>query len=415
MIQKITPSVLSGKIDAIPSKSDAHRLLICAALSKGKTKILLPSTSEDIEATISCLVALGVKVERDGDYVTIEGGKWNENPVLDCKESGSTLRFIIPVASVLCDRVSFTGSGRLPERPISHLTNAMRENGTVFSSDKLPLTKSGKMTSGEYVLPGNVSSQYITGLLFALPLLSGDSKITLTTKLESSHYIDITLFALERFGIKIEKGENAFYVKGNQKYISPKNLTVDSDWSNAAFFLVAGAIGESVTLSSLSLNSKQGDKKIVEVLKNFGAKVDCENGITVTRDKLLPITQDVSEIPDMLPILAVLASFADGKSTFTGGKRLRIKESDRIVTTAAMINALGGKARELEDGLIVEGCSLTGGNVDGAGDHRIVMAAAIAALFCKNEVIINGAEAVNKSYPGFFEDYKKLGGKCYVK
>lgn len=406
---RLEPARLSGTISAIPSKSDAHRLLIASLLAEEKTEIYLPSSSVDIDTTVECIRTLGAKVTVNGDILLIEKGEKVNDVTLDCSESGSTFRFMVPVASVLCDKVSFVGHGRLPDRPIKELLDALRSNGAEFSANKLPFTKTGRLRSGVFELPGNVSSQYITGLLFALPLLDGDSEIRLTTRLESSAYIDITLWALKRFGIEINKQGNSFFIKGNQKYHSPERLTVDGDWSNASYFLASG-----VTVTGLDTDSPQGDKKILDVFRALGGKVDTAKGVTADLSSLKGCEIDISEIPDTFPTLAVLATRAEGVTSFVNGARLRIKESDRIETTARLITALGGRVRVLDDGMKVEGCQLHGGEVDGAGDHRIVMAAAMAASFCDGDVIINGAEAVTKSYPDFFEDYKKLGGKCNV-
>ena len=406
---RLEPARLSGTVSAIPSKSDAHRLLIASLLSEEKTEIYLPSSSVDIDTTVECIRTLGAKVTKNGDTLIIKKGEKVNGVILDCSESGSTFRFMVPVASVLCDEVSFVGHGRLPDRPIKELLDALRSNGADFSSDRLPFTKTGRLKSGVFELPGNVSSQYITGLLFALPLLDGDSEIRLTTRLESSAYIDITLWALKRFGITIEQKNNSYFIKGNQRYHSPESLTVDGDWSNASYFLASG-----VTVTGLDTDSPQGDKGILEVFRALGGKVDVTDGITADLSVLQGCEIDISEIPDTFPTLAVLATRAEGVTSFVNGARLRIKESDRIETTARLITALGGRVRVLDDGMEVEGCTLHGGEVDGAGDHRIVMAAAMAAAFSQGDIVINGAEAVTKSYPDFFEDHKKLGGKCYV-
>lgn len=411
---KVFPSPLSGKIGAIASKSDAHRLFICAFLSNTKTKIKLSTSSVDIDTTLNCLSSLGAEITRENGVVEIVGSQIANDCTLDANESGSTLRFLIPVATALCDKVTFVGRGRLPERPIGELLDALKENGVSFSSDKLPFTTSGRLKSGIFKLPGNISSQYITGLLFALPLLEGDSEIRLTTNLESKGYIDITLSVLKKFGIEITKSENSYFIKGCQRYISPNLAFVDGDWSNSAFFLVSGAIKNSLAISGLDINSPQGDKAITDVLKRFGAKVTIGKEVTSHQSLIKGTTIDISEIPDMLPALAVLASFAEGRTEFTGGKRLRIKESDRLKSVADMINSLGGKAKELEEGLLVDGVGLKGGEVNSHNDHRIVMAAAIGGALGSGIVTINGAEAVNKSYPSFFEDFEKLGGKYCV-
>ncbi len=408
----ITPEKLGGTVAAIPSKSAAHRLLICAALADRPTTLKLSGTSQDIQATIACLEAMGARIDHNGDICRIEPitGK-TDSPVLDCGESGSTLRFLIPVASVICENAEFTGKGRLPQRPINHLANAMRENDAVFSSDSIPLRLSGKLMSGTYSLPGNVSSQYITGLMFALPLLKGGSKIMLTTKLESSAYIDMTLTALSQFGIKIEPVEDGWIIPGEQKYVSPGEAVVEGDWSNAAFYLAAGAIGNSCTVSGLDLNSGQGDKAIADILERFGAiVVRNRDSVTVLPGIMHGITVDISEIPDLLPILAAVACFAEGESRFINGARLRIKESDRLASVADTLSRLGADVSEGEDWLSVRGSALTGGTVESYNDHRIVMSAAIAASGCTEEVVILDAGAVRKSYPAFFDDYAMLGG-----
>lgn len=411
---KIIPSPLSGEIPSIPSKSDAHRLFICAALADKKTVIRLKSSSVDIDSTLDCLASMGVRIERKGEEVSVIPAPFLSECVLNANESGSTLRFLVPVAAAVIDKVSFEGKGRLPDRPIKDLTDALKDNGVVFSSEKLPFTKTGKLKSGKFILPGNVSSQFVTGLMFALPLLDGDSEIILTTPLESSAYVDITLEALKKFNIKIDKTRDGYFVRGNQKYLSPENLTVDGDWSNSAFFLVAGAIKNDITVKGLHTDSPQGDKKITDILKTFGAEVTSQGNIKVKSSALSSTSVNVSEIPDMLPALSVLAAFSKGTSKFTGAERLKIKESDRLHSVTALINSLGGVAREFEDGIEVDGVGLRGGEVEGFNDHRIVMAAAIAGSLSENEVIIKGAEAVNKSYPSFFEDFEKLGGKYYV-
>ncbi len=409
---RITPAPLSGTIAAIPSKSNAHRLLICAALSDGPTELALSQSSQDIDATVGCLTALGAKIEQTGHALRISPiRKPAKSPVLDCGESGSTLRFLIPVAAALCEKAAFTGAGRLPERPLSQLAAAMKSHGAAFSAEKLPLTISGRLQSGEYSLPGNVSSQYITGLLLALPLLAGDSGITLTTGLESAAYVDITLCALEKFGVFATREKDGFLVPGGQRFRSPKRVRVDGDWSNAAFFLCAGAIGKEITVTGLNPDSPQGDRRIAEFLRRFGAKItESEAGITAKPSRLTGCEIDISETPDLLPALAVVAAFAEGETRFVNAARLRLKESDRLTSTANLIHSLGGRAEELPEGLIVRGQKLAGGRVNSFHDHRIAMAAAIAAIGCDQPVVIEDAGAAAKSYPAFYQDYAKLGG-----
>ncbi|MCR5346773.1 MAG: 3-phosphoshikimate 1-carboxyvinyltransferase [Fretibacterium sp.] len=418
---RICPHPLSGLIAAPSSKSEAHRLLICAALSDQQTYIHINSTSEDIEATVGCLQALGAEItQSEGVLKVIPIKNAPDTPLLDCRESGSTLRFLLPVASALCEQVSFTGSGRLPERPIGELLTEMEQHGVSSASQKLPLTTEGFLRPGEYKLPGNISSQYITGLLLALPLLEGDSQLTITSPLQSAAYVDITLNVLSRFGVhpKIQRDTQDHLVNcriSGSTLHSPGTVSVDGDWSNAAFFLAAGALCGMVSVTGLDVQSPQGDKRILDLLQSFGAKVEIQREkITVSPAPLHGQEIDIAPIPDLLPVLAAVAANSEGITTFFNGSRLRLKESDRLASTAAMIRSLGGTVQELSDKIVVQGTSLTGGNVDGCHDHRIVMAAAIAALCCTNNVIITGFEAINKSYPHFFKDYKTLGGEVYV-
>jgi 3-phosphoshikimate 1-carboxyvinyltransferase len=409
----VAPSTLSGSVSSIPSKSSAHRLLICAALADKPTTLFLPSSSDDIDTTIACLKALGASIVKENDTVTISPIKEiPAHPVLDCRESGSTLRFMLPVATALCEHVRFMGGGRLPERPIAELMDAMKLHGVSFGSDMLPFETSGRLGGGEFVLSGGTSSQYLTGLLLALPTLSQDSIIRLSNKLVSSAYVDITLSVLEKFGVKVTCSENEYIVSANQKLKAQSQLKVDGDWSNAAFFLAAGAIGAPVTVTGLDETSPQGDKAIVTLLKRFLADVSIDDEqVTVLPRTLRGCVIDLSEVPDLLPVLAVVATFAEGETRFINGTHLKFKESDRLLSTASMIKALGGHAELFADGLTVMGGGLTGGFVDSFNDHRIVMAAALAGSKCSESVTILGADAVNKSYPQFFNDYLKLGGK----
>ncbi|MDR2558981.1 MAG: 3-phosphoshikimate 1-carboxyvinyltransferase [Oscillospiraceae bacterium] len=384
---KITPRKLAGEIAAITSKSAAHRALICAFLCKEKPEIKIENTSKDIEATLACLEAM----------------KNKSAPLINCGESGSTFRFLLPLAAHLCENAKFIGEGRLPQRPIEDLLDALRANGVNFSSEKLPFTVSGKLQGGKFVLPGNVSSQFVSGLLFVLPLLNGDSEIKLTTPLESKSYADMTVDMLRKFGIEIIEKNNYYEVKCNQIYKSPKIIEVEKDWSNAAFFLSANALGADIKITGLDINSVQGDKEIVSILKRFMESEDLR-GVGI----------DVSEIPDLLPILAVVAAFAKGETVLYNAARLRLKESDRLSAVSEMLKIFGAEVEEKSDSLIISGGKLKGGIVDSAGDHRIVMSAAICGCFCEGETIIKGAEAVEKSYPNFFEDFAKLGGKADV-
>ena len=390
---EITPHRLSGQIAAIPSKSDAHRLLILAAIADTPTFIGCPSTSKDIDATASVLRGLGAKVERVDDGFRVEPitAPPSELVTLDCGESGSTLRFLLPVAAAVGANAKLIGSGRLGDRPMLPLTEALRAGGVTVSADALPIEISGKLRPGEYALPGNISSQFISGMLMALSALGGGS-VHLTTSLESAGYVDMTIRSLERFGGKVERIDNTFTVSGTLR--SPGEVNAEGDWSAATFWFEANAFGSHIETEGLDLSSAQPDSVAPSLIKKLGGVID------------------VSGAPDLFPALALAATAAPAPTTFVGGARLRLKESDRIATTAAAIRALGGVCRETEDGLVIEPTPLTGGEVDGANDHRIVMAAAVAAAHANGKTVIRGAEAASKSYPSFFEDFKRLGGKC---
>ena len=399
----------SSKINAISSKSEAHRALICAALADSDTEIICNDTNEDINATVNCLNALGANIVRcEHKFLVSPIKAVVQNAVLDCGESGSTLRFLIPVVATLGAECDIYMHGRLPERPLSPLYELLTQNGVTLSPQgSNPMHVGGKLKSGEYEIAGNVSSQFISGLLFALPLLDGESTLTMTGKLESTPYITMTEQALELFDAGIVNKANVFYISP-KKLTSPKTLTIGGDWSNAAFFLCAGAIGkESVTVCGLDTSSAQGDREILNILKRMGASISrSDDGITVTPGDLFGIEIDASQIPDIVPVISVVASVALGKTRIYNASRLRLKESDRIESTCKMLTALGADITETPDGLIIHGKSrLSGGVVSSYNDHRIAMSAAIASLVCKNPVTVEGIEAVNKSYPSFLSDF----------
>ena len=399
------------------SKSAAHRMMIAAAFADAPTRMRLTGAGEDIAATLRVLTALGAGVKMTSESTN----EWLDitpistpvhGAIADCGESGSTLRFLVPVAAALGADTTFLRRGRLPERPMEPLTSELLRHGVVCTDNKDgSLSVTGKLTAGDYTIAANVSSQFITGLLFALSLLDAPSTLTLMGEIESAPYIDMTVNALTAFGAAPTRLENGrvYRIPGRlqQPLRSPKVLYPEGDFSGAAFPLAAGAVGHHpVTVTGLDLSSSQGDMAILDLLQRFGASVkkDAENGaVTVSPAPLHGITIDAKQIPDLVPILAVVASVATGKTVISGAARLRLKESDRIATTAALLRALGGSVCETEDGLIIEGRAPTGGTVDGANDHRIVMSAAIAALRASGEVTILGAEAVAKSYPTFFE------------
>jgi len=412
----ITPSALSGVIPAIPSKSHVHRMLICAALGDRPVKIKLSGTSEDIEATIRCLSALGAKISRETASITIEPiREITSSPLLDCGESGSTLRFLIPVAAALGCKAGFTGSGRLPERPLEPLLSQLEEHGVSFSSWRLPFEVSGRLKGGIFCLPGDISSQYLTGILLALPL-TGGGEIRLLTPLQSRGYVDMTVSAMRRFGVEVEEGKKRYAVGAESKYASPGELEAEGDWSNAAFWLCAGALSGPVTVTGLDINSAQGDRAVVDILQAFGADVKPSPGaVTVSSAELRGIEIDAGEIPDLIPVLSVVAAAAKGTTRIYNARRLRLKESDRLSAIADTLERLGADVSEKEDELIIRGGKrFKGGRVSGYNDHRMVMSAAVASIFSEAPVTIEGWRAVHKSYPCFFEDFNKLGGKTNV-
>ena len=405
----LTNAPLSGTIDAIASKSAAHRMLLCAALADSESTLRLNATSEDIEATLGCLRTLGAEITVSGDCLTVTPpAQYPKKAEFDCGESGSTLRFLVPVAAALGIDATFTGHGRLPQRPMQPLLDALRSHG-VTVSDGFPLRLSGRLRPGVFTLPGNISSQFITGLLLALPLCGGESLLRVEGTLESRPYVDLTKQVLTRFGVMIHEKDNCLTIP-SARY-RHGDFTVEGDWSNAAFWLCSG-----VAVRGLDPNSVQGDRRVLDCLRAFGATVTQTDGVfQADCGDLHGCVIKAADIPDLVPVLAVLAAAAKGRTRIYGASRLRLKESDRIATTAAMLTALGGSVEATGDGLLIDGRSaLTGGTVDGAGDHRIVMAAAVAAQRCAGPVTITGAEAVNKSYPTFFKEYQEHGGHIHV-
>ncbi len=404
------PKKKTGSIRIPPSKSISHRAVICAALA-GESKLFNVGENNDISATQNAMEAL-ISARKDGKVQ------------ICCGESGSTLRFLIPIAAALGINAEFTGSGRLPERPIGIYEELLPQHGVkLMSAGGLPMAIEGRLTPGEYKIRGDISSQFISGLLFALPLCDGDSTIFLTTPLESKDYVNLTIDVLREFGIDINCKVNSFFVKGNQKYMSA-DYTVEGDWSQAAFFLsIAALSGEEIRISSLRENSLQGDKACVDLYRAFGVEIRWENEILVAKninaDKayagLRGISIDASQIPDLVPALSICAAFAEGETRIFNAGRLRIKESDRLLAMENAINAIGGEARITEDEIIIRGKDrLTGGKVNGENDHRIVMAVSAAAFRSKSEITVTDAQSVNKSYPDFYNDYKATGGEYVI-
>lgn len=400
---KITPKKLCGKVCAPPSKSAAHRAVLCAALSGGVSSISNLSYSQDILATLAAAECLGAKTTTNGTIATIEGvckGNSLDGVLIDCNESGSTLRFIIPIALAIGGGFSVTGRGRLLERPLDDYYKIFDKQGISYKKVEDRIYFEGKLTGGVYELSGNVSSQYITGLLFALPLLTEDSEIVITTPLESAGYINMTLEALLRFGIDVKTSDDLrhFYIKGNQEY-KPCDYTVEGDYSQAAFFYVANAIGNDIKILGLDDASTQGDKAILDVIE-------------IMQTQKGERTIDVSQIPDLVPIMSVLATQTEGITHIVGAARLRIKESDRLAAVTTELTKLGARIDEFEDSITVYGKTpLTGGAVDSHNDHRIAMSLAIAATVADGDVVIYGADSVKKSYADFWDRYCELGGE----
>jgi len=422
MIITVRKPPSGGQIKAIASKSHAQRVLICSALSDKESYIVCSERSDDIDATVGCLNSLGAKIIHDGVGFSVSPiltSDAEKNITVICGESGATLRFLLPVCGALGVPTEFVTKGSLRQRPTSPLLEQLSEQGCEITMSKGNISCKGKLQSGEFTLHGNVSSQFISGLLLALPLIDGDSIINVEGKVESLPYINLTLDGLRDFGINVsmrgsKAGRGAVYiVPGPQRYISPGNITVEGDWSNAAAWLTAGALGgEGFTCTGLNLGSSQGDMAIIRQVERFGASVEYGgDSVTVNSAKTRSIQYDTSDTPDLVPMLALLASVSDGETFISNAGRLRLKESDRLHAITETLKILGADISEIHDGLIIRGReSLHGGVVSSFGDHRIVMMAAIASIVCKNPVTIEGAQAVSKSYPGFFDDFKALGG-----
>ena len=402
----ITPTQLKGSITPPPSKSQAHRLIIAAALAEGESVLTNVAFSQDITATLSCMEVLGAGSRRMDGMLSITGiGNRRTQcgtcmcglPHLDCGESGSTLRFLIPIALAAAGGGIFTGRGRLLARPQKPYADLFAAKGIFFAQEAQAITVGGVLEPGRFQLPGNVSSQFVTGLLYALPLLEGDSTVELTTPLESRGYVDMTLQALEQFGVAVEQRPDGWHIPGGQTY-RPIRTAVEADWSQAGFWYAAAGTGHAVTVIGMHTDSAQGDRAIAELMEVFDRPER---------------TIDVSQIPDLVPPLAALAALRPGETRLVNAARLRMKESDRLSAVTDVLTALGAQVEEGEDFLTITGSdALPGGvTVSGHNDHRIAMMAAIAAARCAAPVTVTGAECVAKSYPEFWADYERLGGR----
>lgn len=409
-----------GAVTAPPSKSAAHRAILAAALAHGRSVIRnVDISSVDMAATMGACRSLGCAITAEPDgrthTLSVDGGlSVSDGAVIDCAESGSTLRFLIPVACALGGTYTFTGRGRLPQRPVDAYLKIFSEQGLNYShpaNANLPLTVTGRLRGGDFGVDGRVSSQYVTGLLYALPLLESDSAVTVTGGFESRGYVDMSVAMLRRFGIRVGVSGDSFTVRGSQRY-APQALSVEGDYSQAAFFIVAGAIAGDVAVEGLDAHSLQPDSAIVPIMRRMGADLTAENGaLRVRRSPLSGARIDVSQCPDLVPPLAVAAAFAQGQTRITGAARLRIKECDRLHALASNLTRLGVSARETDDELIIEGGGMTGGEIDTFGDHRIAMAFAVAAARASGGIRIPGAQCVDKSYPKFYDDLQSLGGR----
>ena len=422
---KIKPSTLNGTIEIPPSKSYSHRAVIAASLAYGNKKSRIDNLkfSVDITTTTEIMENWGAKISKGENWLEIVGNSGKVIPkdkYTQCNESGSTIRFLIPVGLTSENELIFDGKGKLVDRPLDSYYKIFEKQGLSYETaeGKLPLTVNGKLKAGKYEIDGNISSQFITGLLYALPLLDGDSKLIINKNLESKGYVDLTLEILELAGIEIKNNEyKSFEIKGNQEY-KPFDYTVEGDYSQVAFWIVAGIISANtdnkIKCLHVNKNSLQGDKEVIEIVQRMGADLEIHDDYVIVKpSKTHGTIIDISQCPDIGPILTVLAALSEGETRIINGERLRIKESDRITSIKTELNKLGANVEEEGDSLIIQGVkSLKGGvEVSAWNDHRIAMSLAIASTRCEKEIIIDEAESVKKSYPHFWEDFEKMGGK----
>ena len=408
----VYPSMVSGSITPPPSKSILHRSIISACLAVGKSTINNVVLSEDIKATINAFVSLGVNINTVGSALVIESkgySNFNANVDIDCNESGSTIRFLIPILSNVNDAY-FRGKSGLIKRPFNIYETIFKDSNLIFEKTSSFIRTKGKLKSGKYVVPGNVSSQFISGLLFVLPLLDGDSSIEIEGVLESANYVDITIDVLSIFGIRVKKTNNSFIIKGNQNYIN-NDINVETDYSQLAFFAVLGIINNSITINNINPQSLQPDKAILNIIEEMGGKlIFNDNSVKLKKSFLHNKIIDVSQSPDIAPILGILCAYANGTSQIINAKRLLIKESNRLKSTYEILKLMGVDVVMKEDSLIITGPKqFNGGIYDSFNDHRIAMTLAIAATIAKEKITILNAETINKSYPNFYKDLQSLG------
>ncbi len=411
---KVYPGFASGQISVPPSKSLLHRAIISACLAKGKSIVRNIVLSEDIKATINAFKRLGVKIQKEENSLIIHGKgelSFVGDETINCNESGSTLRFIIPIFTNN-KGINLTGKPSLLKRPLSIYEELFNRNNLTFNHKDNHIYLKGDFPSGVFEVAGNVSSQFISGLMFSLPLKNNDSIIKIIGTLESKRYVDMTIFVLSKFGIEITEFENAYYIKGNQKY-QATNYLVESDFSQLAFFAVAGTINGEVKVNNINFASLQPDKEVINIIKKMDGKIHKDkNSLTFSKTQTRGIDIDVSQSPDIAPILSVLGGLSTGQTNILNAKRLRIKETDRLQATNDILRKLGVKSQINDDSLLIVGQKHFNSNsFDSYNDHRMVMSLAIAALRATEPIIINKAEAINKSYPHFFEDLQSLGIK----
>lgn len=417
---KIKPSHLKGEVIIPPSKSLSHRSIIAASLAKGISVIENVILSEDILATIEAMKQLGVQIEtiKKERFTLKIHGTGVLTPIgeeIYCNESGSTLRFLIPFFTLVEKRLTFTGRNKLIERPLDSYYKIFDAQGIDYQTQQgnLPLSVKGALKPGLYKIDGDISSQFITGLMFVLPLMAGDSEIIINKNLESKGYVDLTMDILSKFGIEIiNENYERFIIKGNQSY-KPCDYHVEGDYSQGAFYIVANLIGNNILIKGLEEESLQGDQAILDIVKAVGGDYRFEDdGLHIIKNKPLKgITIDVKNCPDLVPILGVLGSFIEEDVHIINAERLRIKESDRLKAISSELNKLGCNLIEEPAGLMIKRPSrLTGGMVDSWNDHRIAMALSIISTQLPAEIHLSKAEAINKSYPKFYEDIEALGG-----
>jgi 3-phosphoshikimate 1-carboxyvinyltransferase len=414
----INPTKLSGSVIIPASKSQSHRAIICASLAKGKSVINNIGFSDDIHSTIAAMEKIGAKIVRNEHQLIIQGVSRimvMDDNFIDCNESGSTLRFLIPILSLSKQKIVLTGKPSLFKRPMSIYEQIFKDRHLTYQQNERSIIIDGSITPGLYKIPGNISSQFVSGLMFSLPLLKEDSIIEIDGELESKEYIDMTLDVLNRFGIKITIENGKYIIKGNQKYL-PTKMIIEGDYSQMAFHAVAGLLGGDIICKNLSSNSLQPDRRILEFIKKMdGLYEPTSNGYIFHCSNTIGTTIDVSQSPDIAPILAVLGALSKGKTIIDNAARLKYKESNRLSSTYETLKQMNVKVEMTDAALLIEGQNYVDGGVfESFNDHRIVMAIAIAAIRATKPVLIRNADAINKSYPNFFQDYQRLGGNITI-